>query len=74
MKIEARKIGEWTGLMIPPEVARTLGASGDKPLFATIVREGELRITSFDPQFEEAMALVDNVMDEYDHALRVLAR
>lgn len=74
MKIETRRIGDWTGLMLPADVARRLGATEGKPLFLTEVKSGELRITNFDPQFEEAMSLVDGIMDEYEETLRVLAK
>jgi hypothetical protein len=73
MKIETRQIGDATGLMIPADVAARLGLEG-RPLYLTEVKEGEVRITAFDPHFEEAMTLVDSIMDEYDTTLRVLSK
>jgi hypothetical protein len=73
MKIETMKIGEATGLMIPGDVATRLGLEG-RTLYLTEVKQGEVRITTFEPGFEEAMKFVDDIMDEYDATLRVLAK
>lgn len=73
MKIETVKIGDATGLMIPADVATRLGLEG-RTLYLTEVQQGEVRITAFDPGFEEAMTHLDSIRDEYDATLRVLAK
>jgi antitoxin component of MazEF toxin-antitoxin module len=73
MKIETLKVGNATGLLIPADVAARLGLEG-RPLYLKEVKDGEVRITAFDPDFEEAMTLVEGVMDEYDATLRILAK
>ncbi|MBX9760000.1 MAG: AbrB/MazE/SpoVT family DNA-binding domain-containing protein [Beijerinckiaceae bacterium] len=74
MKIETRKLGDSTGLVIPADVAARLGLVEGRPVYLTELKDGTLQITRFDPDAEESMALVDEVMTDFDEALRVLAR
>jgi putative addiction module antidote len=74
MKIEARRIGNSTGFVIPRDVVVKLGIEQGKTFFLTETAEGGLRITPYDPDFAQAMDVLDTVMDEYKDTLRTLAK
>lgn len=74
MKIEVRKIGNSTGLILPKELVASLKLQQGQWLHVQEVPEGGVRLTPYDPDFDAAMELVDEVMDEYRDTLRVLAK
>ena len=74
MKIEARRIGNSTGFVIPRDVVVKLGIEQGETFFLTETAEGGLRITPYDPDFAQAMDVLDTVMDEYKDTLRTLAK
>ncbi|MBK9082161.1 MAG: AbrB family transcriptional regulator [Rhizobiales bacterium] len=74
MKIEARRIGNSTGFVIPRDVVVKLGIEQGKTFFLTETADGGLRITPYDPDFAQAMDVLDTVMDEYKDTLRTLAK
>ncbi|MCJ2012952.1 AbrB/MazE/SpoVT family DNA-binding domain-containing protein [Methylobacterium sp. J-076] len=74
MKIEVRKIGNSTGLILPKELVSRLNLEQGQWLHVQEVPEGGVRLTPYDPDFDAAMELVDEVMDEYKDTLRVLAK
>ena len=74
MKIEARRIGNSTGFVIPRDMVVKLGIEQGKTFFLTETAEGGLRITPYDPDFAQAMDVLDTVMDEYKDTLRTLAK
>ena len=43
-------------------------------LYVTSMPDGGVRLTSYDPEFEKAMAHVDEIMDEYRDTLKALAK
>lgn len=74
MKLEVKKIGNSTGLILPKELLVKLGLKSGDTLHATADGEGGLRLTPYDPDFEQSMRLVDEIMDEYRDTLRELAK
>lgn len=74
MKIEVKKIGNSTGLILPKELVARLNLEQGQWLHVQEVPEGGVRLTPYDPDFDTAMSLVDEVMDEYRDTLRVLAK
>lgn len=73
MKLELKKIGNSTGLILPKELLARLGlAQGD----AVIVTEGPegFRVTRDNADFEKAMEIVDDIMVEYRDTLQALAK
>ncbi|MBL8587462.1 MAG: AbrB family transcriptional regulator [Methylobacteriaceae bacterium] len=74
MKIEAKRIGNSTGFVIPREVVVRLGIEQGKSFFLTETADGGFRIAPYDPDFERAMTAVDELMDEYRDTLRALAK
>ena len=43
-------------------------------LHVTESAEGGARLTPYDPDFDQAMTIVDEIMDEYKDTLRALAK
>ena len=74
MKIEVKKIGNSTGLIFPKELLARLNLEQGQWLHVQEIPEGGVRLTPYDPDFDAAMELVDEVMDEYRDTLRVLAK
>lgn len=74
MKVEIKKIGNLTGVMIPDHEALRLGLSEGKVLYLSEVKGGILQLSTSDPDYDAAMEAVDTIMDEYDPALRILAK
>jgi putative addiction module antidote len=74
VKIEVKKIGNSTGLILPKELVARLNLEQGQWLHVQEVPEGGVRLTPYDPDFDDAMALVDEVMDEYRDTLKVLAK
>ena len=72
--IKLRKIGNSLGVVLPKDViARLKVAEGDK-LFMTEAPDGSMRITAFDPEFEEQMKAAEEGMAAYRNTLRELAK
>ena len=74
MKIEVKKIGNSTGLIFPKELLARLNLEQGQWLHVQEIPGGGVRLTPYDPDFDAAMELVDEVMDEYRDTLRVLAK
>ena len=74
MKIEARRIGNSTGFIIPRNVAIRLGIEQGQVFHLSETADGGLRIAPYDPDFEKTVKIVDDIMDEYKDTLRALAK
>lgn len=74
MKLEIKKIGNSTGLILPKELLARMGLSqGDEVL----VTEGPDRTISITPHVdddEETMRIARDVMKEYRSTLKALAK
>ena len=74
MKIEVRKIGNSTGMILPKELVARLNLQQGQWLHVQELPEGGVRLTPYDPDFDETMAIVDDIMSEYKDTLRELAK
>jgi putative addiction module antidote len=74
VKIEVKKIGNSTGLILPKELVSRLNLEQGQWLHVQEIPEGGVRLTPYDPDFDAAMELVDEIMDEYRDTLRALAK
>jgi putative addiction module antidote len=74
MKLEIKKIGNSTGLILPKELLTRLDLQQGQWLSVTENADGSIRLSPFDPEFDKAMRIVDDIMDEYRDALRELAK
>ncbi len=74
MKLEIKKIGNSTGLILPKELLTRLNLGQGDWLSVTENADGSVTISPFDSDFEESMSIVDDIMVEYRDTLRALAK
>lgn len=74
MKLEIKKIGNSTGLILPKELLARLNLQQGQWVYVTELPDGGIRLTPYDPDFEKAMAVVDDLMVEYRDTLKALAK
>jgi putative addiction module antidote len=74
MKLEIKKIGNSTGLILPKELLARLGLSqGDK----VVVSEGPdrtLTLSPYDPDDDETMRIAREAIRNYKNVLKALAK
>ena len=73
IKTTVRKIGNSYGIILPARALQALHANEGDELFLTESPDG-LRITPYDPDFDETMKVAEGVMRRYKNALRELAK
>jgi len=74
MKLEIKKIGNSTGLILPKELLNRLALKQGEWLHVTENADGSIRLSPFDPDFAKAMSVVDDIMVEYRDTLKELAK
>ena len=74
MKLEVKKIGNSTGVILPKDLVTRLNLQQGQWLHVSELPDGGVRLTPYDPDFDQAMAVVDEIMDEYRDTLRALAK
>lgn len=73
VKLKLTQVGSSTGLVLPKEVLTRLKVVKGDSLYLTESPDG-FRITPYDPEFEEDMAIARKVMRDNRDALRELAK
>jgi putative addiction module antidote len=73
VKLKLTQVGSSTGLVLPKEVLTRLKVVKGDALYLTEAPDG-FRITPYDPEFEEDMAIARKVMRDNRDALRELAK
>lgn len=74
MKLELKKIGNSTGLILPKELLARLNLDQGDWLYVTELPDGGIRLMNTDPDFEEAIDAARKGMKRYAPALRELAK
>ena len=74
MKLELKKIGNSTGLILPKELLARLGLQQGDSVTVTEGTERTLTISAYAADDEETMALARKVMRDYRNTLRALAK
>lgn len=72
-KLKVRKVGNSLGVTLPAEVVQALHVREGDAVYLTQAPDG-FRLTPYDPEFEEGMAIAEEVMARYRNALRELAK
>ena len=72
--VKLKKIGNSTGFILPKEMMARLNIATGDTFYATITPEGGIRLTPYDPKFEQAMKVARRGMRIYRHALAELAK
>ncbi|HET7448266.1 MAG TPA: AbrB/MazE/SpoVT family DNA-binding domain-containing protein [Methyloceanibacter sp.] len=74
MKIEIKRIGNSTGLILPKELLAKLQLKQGDVLFVTELAEGGIKLAPHDPTFERGMEIARKAMKTYRNTLRELAK
>jgi putative addiction module antidote len=74
MKIEIKRIGNSTGVILPKELLARLQLKQGDFLFVTELPEGGLKLVPRDPTFERGIEIARKAMRTYRNALRELAK
>ncbi|MBV8751797.1 MAG: AbrB family transcriptional regulator [Hyphomicrobiales bacterium] len=74
MKLEVKKIGNSTGVILPKELLAKLDLKQGQWLYVTELPDGGVRLTPYDPDFEKAMQVVEDLMVEYRDTLKALSK
>lgn len=74
MKLEIKKIGNSTGLILPKELLAKLDMKQGDWLHVTENADGSIRVSPYDPDFDKAMEIIDEIMVEYRDTLKALAK
>ncbi len=74
MKLEIKKIGNSTGLILPKELLAELKLSQGQFVYVTGLPDGGVRLSPYDPEFAGAMDVMNGLMDEYRDTLKALAK
>jgi len=74
MKLEIKKIGNSTGLILPKELISRLGLEQGDTLYVTEEPDRTFRLSPYDQDDEETMEIARRVMKDYKNALRELAK
>ena len=73
MKARIRQIGNSTGIILPKEVLERLKVNKGDEVFFVETQSG-FKITPYDPEFEEQIALASRGMAKYKNTLRILSK
>lgn len=74
MKLEIKKIGNSTGLILPKELLGRLKLDQGDWLYVTEMPDGGVRLTPYDPTFDKGMKIAEKAMKTYRNALTELAK
>jgi len=72
--LRIRKVGNSLGMVMPKDVVAKLNVKDGDSVFLTEAPDGSLRITPYDPAFEEQMDAARQGMATYRNTLRELAK
>lgn len=72
-KAVIRKVGNSAAITLNKEILTRLNAKEGDELYLTPDGDGGLRVTVYDPEFEEQMKIAEQVMREDRDALKALA-
>lgn len=73
MKLELKRIGNSTGLILPKELLARLGLAQGDSVFVTETPDG-IRVAKSDETFAEGMEIARKAMKSYQNALKELAK
>jgi putative addiction module antidote len=74
MKLEVKRIGNSTGLILPKELLARLKLDQGDWVYVTEMPDGGVRLTPHDPVFAKGMEIAGRAMKTYRNALAELAK
>jgi len=72
--VKLKKIGNSTGFLLPKEMMTRLNLATGDTFYATLIPDGGIHLTRYDPKFEQAMKVARRGMKIYRNALAELAK
>ena len=74
MKLEVKRVGNSTGLILPKDLLGKLNLAQGDWLYVTENADGSVRLSPYDPTFEKGMKIAEKAMKTYRNALAELAK
>lgn len=74
MKLEIKRIGNSTGLILPKELLARLGMQQGDTVFVTEEPDRSIRISAYDPHHEKVMEIGREIFREYRETFKALAK
>ncbi len=74
MKLELKRIGNSTGLILPKELLARLGIEQGDSLFVTELSDRTIKLSIYNPEHERVMEIGREVMREYRETFKALAK
>lgn len=74
MKLEIKRIGNSTGLILPKELVGRLRLDQGDWLYVTENPDGTLHLSPYAPTFEKGMRIAEKAMKTHRHALTELEK
>ena len=74
MKLELKKIGNSTGLILPKELLARLGLEQGDELYLTELPDRSVVLSVYNPQHEKVMELGRELFREYRETFKALAK
>ena len=74
MKLELKRIGNSTGLILPKELLARLGIEQGDSLFVTELPDRTIKLSIYNPEHERVMEIGREVMREYRETFKALAK
>ncbi|BBE74039.1 AbrB/MazE/SpoVT family DNA-binding domain-containing protein [Oharaeibacter diazotrophicus] len=74
MKLELKKIGNSTGLILPKELLARMNLGQGDWLYVTELPDQGIKISAFDPDHAEAMDTARELFKEYRETFKALAK
>jgi putative addiction module antidote len=74
MRLEIKKIGNSTGVILPKDLLARLDFRQGDWLSVIETADGSLRLKRSDPVFDKGMEIAEKAMDTYRNALEELAK
>ena len=74
MRLEIKKIGNSDGVILPREMMQRLDLKRGQQLHVVELAGGGFQAVPYDPAFQKAMEIADQLMDQYRDTLVGLAK
>lgn len=74
MKLEIKKIGNSTGIILPKELLARLKLDQGDWVYVSEAADGGVKLNRYDPNFEKGMDIAEKAIKTYRNALAELAK
>ena len=74
MKLEIKKIGNSTGVILPKELLTRLGLKQGDEVFITELPDRAVKLSTYNPHHEKVMEIGREVLREYRETFKELAK